>query len=470
MLKSAEKTGTNEYTVTLSIDAESFAAAVNKAYLKKKNSINVPGFRKGKAPRHLIEKIYGEGVFYDEALDIVFPDEYEKALEEAKIDAVDQPRDFEIGEISKESGVDITCKVTVKPVIEIADYKGLSAVKPSAAVTDDDVEADLKKRQENNARELDVDDRKTKNGDIATIDFEGFTDGVPFEGGKGEDYDLELGSGSFIPGFEAQVENRAIGESFDVNVTFPEDYAEELAGKEAVFKVTVKAIKEKQLPALDDEFAKDVSEFDTLDELRADIRKTLEESREKSAKSAFENGIYEKLANLVTEEIPECMIEKTVNNMITEFRYNIESQGIPYEQYLRYFGMDADGMKASYRERAEKDVKIELALEKIAELEKVEVTDEDLEAEYKAMAERYHMEADDVKKAVAADALTKELKSRKASELVLAAAVEEDEPKEEKKPAPKKKAPAKKAPAKKKPAAEETPAEETPAEETPAAE
>lgn len=431
MLRKVEKTGPNEYTVTVSINGETFAAAVQKAFLKKRNSIAVPGFRKGKAPRHLIEKFFGEGVFYDEALDIAFPDAYEKALEEAKVNPVDQPRDFEIGEITKENGVDITCKVTVKPEIEISDYKGLSAVKPSAEVTDEDVDADLQKKQEANARELDVDDRNTKNGDIATIDFEGFVDGVPFEGGKGENYDLELGSGSFIPGFEAQVENRAVGESFDVNVTFPEDYAEELAGKEAVFKVTVKGVKEKQLPELDDEFAKDVSEFDTLEELKADIRKTLEESREKSAKSAFENEIYNKLANLVTAEIPECMIEKAVNNMITEFRYNIESQGIPYEQYLSYFGMSADSLKDSYRERAEKDVKIELALEKIAELENIEVTQEDLDAEYKAMAERYHMEADDVKKAVSADALTGELKSRKASELVLAAAVAEDAPAEE---------------------------------------
>ena len=426
MLKSAEKTGTNEYTIALSIAADAFEAAVNKAFNKRKGGITVPGFRKGKAPRALIERVYGEGVFYDDALDIVFPDEYEKALEEAKIDAVDNPRDFDIAEIGK-NGVELTCKVTVKPEIEISDYKGLSAVKPSAEVTDEDVEADLKKKQEDNARELDVDDRKTKKGDIATIDFEGFVDGEPFEGGKGEDYDLELGSGSFIPGFEDQVEERDVGESFDVNVTFPEEYAEELAGKDAVFKVTVKAIKEKQLPALDDEFAKDVSEFDTLDELRADIRKTLTESREKSAKSAFENEIYNKLANLVTDEIPACMIEKAIDNMITEFRYNIESQGIPYEQYLSYFGMTADAMKENYRERAEKDVKIELALEKIAALENVEVSDEELEDEYKAMAERYKMDAEDVKKAVRPESLIKELKARKASEIVLGSAEAEEE-------------------------------------------
>ena len=464
MLKSAEKTGTNEYTLALSIAADAFEAAVNRAYHKNKNRISVPGFRKGKAPRALIEKVYGENVFYDDALDIVFPDEYEAALAEAKIDAVDSPRDFDIQSVGKD-GVELTCKVTVKPVIAIEGYKGLTAARPFAEVTDEDVEADLKKKLEDNAREITVEDRKSRKGDIATIDFEGFVDGEAFEGGKGEDYDLELGSGSFIPGFEDQVEDRGVGESFDVNVTFPEEYAEELAGKAAVFKVTLKGLKEKQLPEADDEFAKDVSEFDTLDELKADIRKTLTDSREASAKSAFENGVYDKLAALVTEEIPACMIDKAVNNMIAEFRYNVQAQGIPYETYLSYFGMTEEGMKENYKERAEKDVKIELALEKIAELENLEVSDEDLEKEYASMAERYKMDAADVKKAVAADALTKELKNRKAADFVIENAVAETEEKAEAKP--RKKAPAKKKAAKK---ADEAPAEEAPAAEEPKAE
>ena len=454
MLKSAEKTGTNEYTIELAIGAEAFEAAVNKAYNKNKGRITVPGFRKGKAPRALIEKVYGANVFYDDALELAFPDEYEAALTEAKIDAVDNPRDFDIRSIGKE-GVELVCKVTVKPVITIDGYKGLSAVREAVEVSDADVDADLKKKQEDNAREITVEDRKSKKGDIAVIDFEGFTDGVAFDGGKGEDYELELGSGSFIPGFEEQVEDHGVGDSFDVNVTFPEEYAEELAGKAAVFKVTLKGLKEKQLPALDDEFAKDVSEFDTLDELKADIKKTLTDSKEASAKSAFENEIYNKLSALVTEEIPACMIDKAVNSMVTEFRYNIEAQGIPYETYLSYFGMNEDGLKESYKERAEKDVKIELALEKIAELENIEIGEADLEAEYAAMAERYKMDVADVKKAIAEDHLTKELKNRKASSLVLDAAVAEQAEK------PKKKAAAKKPAAKKAedaPAAEEKPA------------
>ena len=426
MLKSSEKTGTNEYTVTVSFSAEAFNNALNKAYLRQKNRINVPGFRKGKAPRHLIERMYGEGFFYNDALDALFPAEYDSVLEETGIDPVDSPRDFEVTEVGKD-GATLTFKVTVRPVIEIADYKGLSAVKPSAEVTDADVDADLEKRRENNAREMDVDDRGTQKGDIATIDFEGFVDGVAFAGGKGEDYDLELGSGSFVPGFDEQVEGHAIGGEFDVNVTFPEEYAEELAGKDAVFKVKVKGIKVKQLPELDDEFAKDVSEFDTLEELRADIRKTLTESRAASAKSTFENEIYTKLSNLVDAEIPECMIEHAIDNMISEFKYNISSQGIPFEQYLSYFGMDEDKLRETYRDRAERDVRIELALQKIADLEGIEITEEDLDAEYAAMAERYKMDVEDVKKAVAADSLTKELRARKAGELVMENAVEEEE-------------------------------------------
>ena len=257
-------------------------------------------------------------------------------------------------------------------------------------------------------------------GDIATIDFEGFVDGVAFEGGKGEDYDLELGSGSFIPGFEDQVAGHNAGESFDVNVTFPEQYAEELAGKDAVFKVTVKGVKEKQLPELDDEFVKDVSEFDTLDELKDDIRKTLTQQREDSAKSAFENAVYDKLASLVTDEIPDVMVDRAVENMIDEFRYNIERQGMPFEAYLKNIGLGIDAVKGMYRARAEKDVKIELALAKIADLEIAE--------EYDAMAKRYGVEADVVKKAIPEENVKKELRSRKASKLVIDNAVAEAEP------------------------------------------
>jgi len=453
MLKSAEKTGTNEFTLALSISAEDFEKAVNKAYNKEKGNIAIPGFRKGKAPRAIIEKRYGEGVFYDDALDIAFPEAYEKAVEEAGITPVDNPFDFDIKEIGK-NGVELICKVTVKPEVKIENYKGLSAVKSPTEVTDEEVEADLQKKLEQNARIIPVEGRAVQNGDIAVIDFEGFADGEAFEGGKAEEYELEIGSGSFIPGFEDQIIGHSVDEEFDVNVNFPEDYAETLAGKAATFKIKLHAIKAKELPVADDEFVKDVSEFDTLDEYKADIRKTLEDQKKTASDRNFENEIFDKLANILDAEIPEVMINRTVDNMVSEFRYNVESQGIPFEQYLGYLGMSVDSIKETYRERAEKEVKIELALEKIAELENIEITDEDVEAEYKTMSEKYGVDIDTVKKAVMADTVKKELKARKASAIVTDNAVEEG--------APKKKAAAKKPAAKKttKKKAEEAPAEE----------
>lgn len=454
MLKSAEKTGTNEFTLALSISAEDFEKAVNKAYNKEKGNIAIPGFRKGKAPRAIIEKRYGEGVFYDDALDIVFPEAYASAVEEAGITPVDNPFDFDIKEIGK-NGVELVCKVTVKPEVKIENYKGLSAVKAPTEVTDEEVEADLQKKLEQNARITPVEDRAVENGDIAVIDFEGFVDGEAFDGGKAEEYELEIGSGSFIPGFEDQIIGHSIDDEFDVNVNFPEDYAEALAGKAATFKIKLHAIKTKELPVADDEFVKDVSEFDTLDEYKADIRKTLEEQKKTASDRNFENEIFDKLANILEAEIPEAMINRTADNMINEFKYNVESQGIPFEQYLGYLGMSVDSIKETYRERAEKEVKIELALEKIAELENIEITDEDVEAEYKTMSEKYSVDIDTVKKAVMADTVKKELKARKASAVVTENAVEEG--------APKKKAAAKKPAAKKttKKKAEEDPAEES---------
>ncbi|MBR2411843.1 MAG: trigger factor [Clostridia bacterium] len=457
MLKSCEKTGTNEFTVALSIPGDVFEKAINTAYNKEKGKINLPGFRKGKAPRSMIEKVYGEGVFYDDALDIAFPEVYEAAITEAGIEPVDNPFDFDIKEIGK-NGVELVCKVTVKPEITIDGYKGLSAVKAPVEVTDEEVDADIQRKLEQNARIISVENKAVENGNIAVIDFEGFTDGVAFDGGKAEEYELEIGSGSFIPGFEEQIIGHNIGDEFDVNVTFPEEYAENLAGKPAVFKIKLHAIKAKELPALDDDFVKDVSEFDTLDEYKADIRKTLEESKQKSSESAFKNDIYDKLSELVTEEIPEAMVNRTVDNMVSEFKYNVESQGLPFEQYLGYLGMTVDSVKETYKDRALKDVKIELALEKIAELEGVEVTDEDVDAEMTAMAEKYGVDLEVVKKAVLPETVKKELKARKADEIIFANAKAEGEPKKKaaKKPAAKKTT-------KKK--AEAAPAEEAPAEE-----
>lgn len=458
MLKSAEKTGTNEFTIALSIPGDVFEKAINKAYNKEKGNINLPGFRKGKAPRAMIEKVYGEGVFYDDALDIAFPEIYEAAIVEAGIEPVANPFDFDIKEIGK-NGVELVCKVVVKPEITVEGYKELCAVKAAVEVTDEEIDADIAKKLEQNARIISVEDKAVENGNIAVIDFEGFTDGEAFEGGKAEEYELEIGSGSFIPGFEEQIIGHSIGDEFDVNVTFPEEYAENLAGKPAVFKIKLHAIKAKELPALDDDFVKDVSEFDTVDEYKADIRKTLEESKAKSAEASFKNEIYDKLSELVKEEIPEAMVDRAVENMVNEFKYNVESQGIPFEQYLSYLGMTVDSIKENYRERALKDTKIELALEKIAELEGVEITDEDVDAEMSAMAEKYGVDLDVVKKAVLPETVKKELKARKADEIIFANAKEE---------APEKKKAAKKPAAKKttkKKAEEETaPAEEASAE------
>ena len=458
MLKSAEKTGTNEFTLELSISAEAFEAAINKVYNKEKGNIAIPGFRKGKAPRAIIEKRYGEGVFYDDALELAFPAAYEAAVEEAGIEPVDNPFDFDIKEIGK-NGVELVCKVTVKPEITIEGYKGLTATRIPTEVTDEEVDAEIQKKLEQNARIVPVEDRAVENGDIAVIDFEGFVDGEAFEGGKAEEYELEIGSGSFIPGFEDQIIGHNIGEEFDVNVNFPEDYAETLAGKAAVFKIKLHAVKAKELPVLDDEFVKDVSEFDTLDELKADIRKTLEEQKKTASDRNFDNEIFDKLAELVVGEIPEAMVARTVDNMISEFKYNVESQGIPFEQYLSYLGMSVDSIKETYKDRAEKEVKIELALEKIAELEGIEVTDEDVEAEFTAMSEKYSVDIETVKKAVMADTVKKELKARKATQVVLESATEEGAPK--KKTA--KKTTTKKT-TKKKAETEEAPAEEEAAE------
>lgn len=454
MLKSAEKTGTNEFTLELSISAEAFEAAINKVYNKEKGNIAIPGFRKGKAPRAIIEKRYGEGVFYDDALELAFPAAYEAAVEEAGIEPVDNPFDFDIKEIGK-NGVELVCKVTVKPEITIEGYKGLTATRIPTEVTDEEVDAEIQKKLEQNARIVPVEDRAVANGDIAVIDFEGFVDGEAFEGGKAEEYELEIGSGSFIPGFEDQIIGHNIGEEFDVNVNFPEDYAETLAGKAAVFKIKLHAVKAKELPVLDDEFVKDVSEFDTLDELKADIRKTLEEQKKTASDRNFDNEIFDKLAELVVGEIPEAMVARAVDNMISEFKYNVESQGIPFEQYLAYLGMSVDSIKETYKDRAEKEVKIELALEKIAELEGIEVTDEDVEAEFTAMSEKYSVDIETVKKAVMADTVKKELKARKATQVVLESATEEGAPK--KKTA--KKTTTKKT-TKKKAETEEAPAEE----------
>ena len=419
-LKSCEKTGTNEVTIELTIDAEAFKEAGVKAYNQSKSKISVPGFRKGKAPKAFIEKYYGESVFYEDALDIAFPDAYEAAVAEAGIDAVSNPFDFDIKSIGKE-GVELVCKVTVKPEIEIGEYKGIKAEKEAVAVTAEEVDARLKAKQEDGARIVDVDDRAVVDGDITTIDYEGFNDGVAFDGGKAEDFDLTIGSGQFIPGFEDQIIGHSIGEEFDINVSFPEEYhAEELAGKPVVFKIKLKGIKVKELPELDDEFAKDISEFDTLDELKADIEKKLTEDKQANADKAFESNVLDAVSDSVKGEIPDCMVEKAIDDMISDMDYRLQMQGLNFKTYIQYCGMDEAQVRETYKERATKDVKLMLALEKIVALESIEATEEDIDAEYQKVADAYGMKLEDVKNVLPEKTVKGDIVNKKAVDLIIA--------------------------------------------------
>lgn len=424
-LKSSNKVDTNTYEIEVTVSSDAFKEACKQAYLKGKKNIQLPGFRKGKATQGMIEKMYGEGAFYEEALDIVYPEAVSSAIEEAELKVVDAPFDLEIPVMSKEEGVEMKMKVTTYPEVKLGDYKGLKAVKLPTEATDEDVENELKQMQERNSRLIDVTDRNAEMGDTATIDFEGFTDGVAFEGGKGENYPLELGSGSFIPGFEEQVAGHGVDEEFDVNVTFPEEYAEELAGKDAVFKCKIHEIKTKELPELDDEFAKDVSEFDTLDEVREDLKKQIVEKKEKDAKIDLENQLLEQVVENMEVEIPECMFTKRTDEMVQEYNYRLQMQGLNLETYLQYMGQDMDTFKESFKEGAEKQVKVSVALAAIMDAENIEVSDEEIDAEAAKIGEQYGMDAEQVKKAVPAEQLTEDIKRNKAVDLIVKSAVVE---------------------------------------------
>ena len=451
-LKSSNKVDTNAWELEVSVDGDTFKDAVTKAYLKQRKNITIPGFRKGKAPRAFIEKYYGEGVFYEDALEAIYPDAVASAIEEAKLEPVDTPYDLEIPEMGND-GVTMKFKVTVKPEVELGEYKGLKATKKSTKVTADEVKAELARMQEQNSTVSDVDDRAVKKNDIVVIDFEGFVDGKAFDGGKAEKYELTIGSNQFIPGFEDQIIGHKIGDKFDVNVKFPEDYQADLASKDAVFKIKLHGIKVKEVPALDDEFAKDVSEFDTLDELKKDIKKQLEKRKNDDAENELHNTLLEEVAKGIKAEIPEAMIEKTIDDDVNEYSYRLQSQGLKLETYLKYTGMDMKGFREGFKERAETQVRLNLALEKIIEKEKIEVTEEDIEAEYKKYADAYNMDIDTIKKAVSAESLKPELASRKAIDLIVDSAVVTEE-KAAKKTAEKK--PATKKTTAKKPAAKKT--------------
>ncbi|EGC01753.1 trigger factor [Ruminococcus albus] len=422
-LKATNNVGTNSYELEIEIPAKDFEEALQKAYLRARKNISMPGFRKGKAPRKLIEKEYGEEVFYEDAVNLLYAPVVNGAIDESGLDLVTQP-EVEVVAISKEEGVQLKAKCTTRPEVEVKDYKGIEVEKVVNAVTDEDVQKKLDELREKNVRIVTVDDRAAENGDTVKIDFEGFKDDVAFEGGKAEDFDLELGSGQFIPGFEDQIVGHSAGESFDINVTFPEEYqVKDLAGAPAVFKINLKSISKKELPELDDDMVKDSTDFDTVDEYKADIKAKLEEAAEKAADAKVEGDIFDKVIENMTAEIPEVMYDNRVNEMVAELEQRMAPQGISLDMYMQFTGQTIDTIKKGYAEQAEKQVKLRLALEKIAELEKVEVTDEELEEEFKNLSETYKMEVDQIKALIPAENLKMDLSVGKAVDIIKESAV-----------------------------------------------
>ena len=466
-LKSSNKVDTNVYEIEVTVAPEEFTQACKDAYLKRRKSIQLPGFRKGKATQGMIEKLYGEGFFYEDALEIVYPAVVTAAIEEAGLRTVDSPSELDVKTISKSEGVDMTMKVTVYPEVKLGQYKGLEAVQLPTEADDEDVANELTNMLDRNSRLVTVEDRAAEMGDTAEIDFEGFVDGVAFDGGKGENYPLELGSGSFIPGFEEQVAGHKTEEAFDVNVTFPEEYqAENLAGKDAVFKVKIHEIKTKEVPALDDEFAKDVSEFDTLDELKADLKKQLSEKKAEDARRDLENQLLEQAIDGMEAEIPEVMFTKRADEMINDYAYRLQAQGIDLQTYLQYMGQDMDAFRATFKDGAEKQVKASLVLEAIVAAEKLEATEDEINAEIDKLAKQYGMEAEQIKKAVPADQIAADVTTKKALDLIVDSAklVEKKAEKKAAKKSTAKKADDKKA--EKKPAAKKTAAKKPAAKKT----
>ena len=471
-VKSVEKQEKSAVELVIEIGGEEFEAAVQKAYLKQRSKINVPGFRKGKAPRKIIEGMFGSGVFYEDAINELYPKAYAEAVEQEKLDVVSWPN-VEVLEAGKD-GLTFKATVTVRPEVKLGEYKGLTAEKEEVKITDEDIDNELKPYINRASRMVTV-EREAQNGDTVVIDFEGFKDGVPFDGGKAEGHSLELGSGAFIPGFEDQLVGTKAGDEKDVNVTFPEEYhAEELAGAPVVFKVKVHEVKEKQLPTVDDEFAKDVSEFDTLEAFKKDLADKLTERREAQAKRAFEAAIMEQVMDNMEVEIPDAMVAYETDQMVEDMARRIQAQGIPFEQYMAMTGMTIDIVRSQAAAAAMERVRRDLALGAVVAAENIEISDEDLEAEYKRLADAYHMELDQVKAAAPAEDVKKGLAIQKAEQVIYDSAKVGKAP--AKKKTTKKKAeeaegeaaegeekPKKRRTTKKK--TEEAPAEEAPAEE-----
>ena len=422
-----EKLEKNMAKLTVEVPAEDVEKAIQGAYQKTKKSINIPGFRKGKAPRQLIEKMYGKEVFYSDAVDAMLPKAYSDAVEECGEEIVSYPK-IDVVQIESGKPFIFTAEVAVKPTVTLGEYKGIQVEKAPIEVTDEEIEAQVNKEREANSRTVTVEDRAVQKGDIATIDFEGFVDGVAFDGGKGENYDLEIGSNTFIPGFEDQLVGAEIGKELDVNVTFPEEYgAKELAGKEAVFKCKVNGIKVKELPEADDEFAQEVSEFDTLDEYKADIKAKLLKDKEDEAKRAKEDAVIGKIVENATMDIPDAMVEYQTQQMLDDFGRRMQSQGLSLEQYFQFTGMTEADYKEQMKPRALQNIQSRLVLEAVAEAEKLEATEEDLEKEYAKMAEQYKLDVDKVKEIFGEyqkEELKKDIVIQKAAELVTEAAVE----------------------------------------------
>ena len=421
-LKKSELIEKNLYELTFDVDRATFDAAVDKVYRQSVKKINVPGFRRGKAPRSIIEKMYGKGVFYEDALNEIIPAAWAEASAEAKLDMVSRP-EFDVESI-EDDGVVLKAKVYVKPEVAIENYLGIEAERTVAPVTEENITAEIEKVRARNSRMIDVTDRAAQMDDVANIDYEGSVDGVPFDGGKAEGHDLKLGSGQFIPGFEEQIVGHNIGDEFAVNVTFPEEYhAEELKGKAAVFQVKLNGLKFNELPEVDDEFVRDVSEFNTLDEYKADIRAKLEADNAKTADRAVEEQLLNALIEKLEADIPEAMFETETENYVRDYDNRLRMQGLDLSTYFKYTGMDLDTLRTQMRPQAEKQVKTRLALEKIAELENIVVSDEEIEEEYKRIAEAYNMEVDKVKEVVDAEGITADLKVKKAVDLVKEKAV-----------------------------------------------
>ena len=417
-----EKLEKNMAKLTIEVSADELEKAIEKVYQKQKKNISIPGFRKGKVPRAMVEKMYGKEVFYEDAANELIPAAYEKAYDECGENIVSTPK-VDVVQIEAGKPFIFTAEVALKPEVTLGAYKGIEVDKVEVTVSDEEVNAEIDRERERNARSISVSDRTVQDKDQTVIDFEGFVDGVAFQGGKGENYPLTIGSGAFIPGFEEQLIGKNIGEECDVNVTFPEEYhAEDLAGKAAVFKVTVKEIKEKQLPELDDEFAAEVSEFDTLAEYKEDVKKNLTAKREKDVKNAKEDAVVDAIIENATMEIPEAMVETQQRQMIQEFAQNIQMQGLSIEQYFQFTGLTPEAMMEQVKPQAEKRIKSRLVLEAVAKAENITVSDEDFDKEVAKMAEMYQMEADKVKESIGEEGkkqMMEDLAVQKAAEFVV---------------------------------------------------